>query len=65
MLASSNGHPRLGGGGRLSIVGAARKVSRNYWIVWGQGNAPLVTSLPSSCYIVSSHLKNGYACRLA
>ena len=45
-------------------VGAAHKVSPNwsqeattchssncFSIVWGQGNAPLVTSLPSSCYI--------------
>ena len=45
-------------------VGAARKVSPDwshktmtchsfscFSIVWGQGNAPLVTSLPSSCYM--------------
>ena len=48
----------------MSSVGAARKVSPNwsqetitchssscFSIVWGQGNAPLVTSLPSSCYM--------------
>ena len=48
----------------FSYVGAARKVSPNwsletmichsshcFSIVWGQGNAPLVTSLPSSCYM--------------
>ena len=48
----------------MSSVGAARKVSPNwsqetmthhfsncFSIVWGQGNAPLVTSLPSSCYL--------------
>ena len=46
------------------IAGAARKVSSNwsqetltchssncFSIVWGQGNALLVTSLPSSCYM--------------
>ena len=49
-----------------SSVAAARKVSPNwsqktmtchsfycFSIVWGQGNAPLVTSLPNSCYICS------------
>ena len=49
---------------RGSCVGAARKVSPNwsletmtchsshcFSIVWGQGNAPLVTSLSSSCYM--------------
>ena len=48
----------------MSSVGAARKVSPNwsqetmtchssncFSIVWRQGNAPLVTSLPSSCYM--------------
>lgn len=48
-------------------VGAARKVSCNWLqeamtchssncfsIVYGQGNAPLVTSLPSSCYMTLS-----------
>ena len=48
-------------------VGAARKVSPNWLqetmtchsfncfsIVWGQGNAPLVTSLPSSWYMALS-----------
>ena len=47
-----------------SRVGAAHKVSPNwsqetitfhssncFSIVWGQGNAPLVTYLPSSCYM--------------
>ena len=45
-------------------VGAARKVSPNwsqetmtchspncFRTIWDQGNAPLVTSLPNSCYI--------------
>ena len=45
-------------------VGAAHKLSPNwsqetmtchssncFSIAWGQGNAPLVTSLPSSCYM--------------
>ena len=48
----------------MSIVGAACKVSPNwsqetmtchssicFSIVWGQGNAPLVTSFLSSCYM--------------
>ena len=48
----------------LSRVGAAHKVSPNwsletmtchfsncFSIVWGQGNTPVVTSLPSSCYV--------------
>ena len=47
-----------------SCVAAARKVSPNwsletmtchsshcFSIVWGKGNAPLVTSVPSSCYM--------------
>ena len=50
----------------MGSVGAARKVSPNWLqetmtchssncfsIVWGQGNVPLVTSLPSSCYILN------------
>ena len=50
---------------RYVSVGAARTVSPNwsqeamachssncFRIVWGQGNAPLVTSLPSSCYMI-------------
>ena len=49
---------------KMSSVGAARKISPNWQqetmtchssncfsIVWGQGNTPLVTSLPSSCYM--------------
>ena len=59
----------------VSSVGAARKVSPNwsqetmtchssdgFSIVWGQGNAPLVTSLPSSCAL---HDPNIVAVRLA
>ena len=50
----------------VGSVGATRKVSANwsqetmtchsshcFSIVWGQGNAPLVTSLPSSCYMTN------------
>ena len=49
----------------MGSVGTARKVSPDWLqetmtchssncfnIVWGEGNAPLVTSLPSSCYIL-------------
>ena len=48
---------------KICFVGAARKISPNwsqetitchsfncFSIIWAQGWAPLVTSLPSSCY---------------
>ena len=50
-------------------VAAARKVSPNWLqetitchsansIVWSQGNAPLMTSLPSSCYMTRGRISN-------
>ena len=50
-------------------VAAARKVSPNWSqetitfhssnsIVWSQGNAPLMTSLPSSCYMTRGRISN-------
>ena len=55
----------------MGSVEAAQKVSPNwsqetmtchssycFSIVWGEGNAPLVTPLPSSCYIPISLICN-------
>ena len=50
-------------------VAAARKVSPNWSqetitchssnsIIWSQGNAPLMTSLPSSCYMTRGRISN-------
>ena len=63
---------------KMSSVGAARKVSPNwsqetmtchssncFSIVWRQGNAPLVTSLPSSCYMTHIFFFNWNTQRLA